>query len=91
MKIIIIAIVLLAASCILNTIILGDLRRDNARIWNDLVDITDALKFLLEEQKENYEKFNISFDSIRTLVEIESKRLKEAAGEGTKKDPEQDN
>lgn len=90
MKIIIIAIVLLAASCILNTIILGDLRRDNARIWNDLVDITDTLKFLLEEQQENYKRFNTSFYSIRTLVEIESKRLKEAAEEGTKKDPEQD-
>lgn len=90
MKIIIIAIVLLAASCILNTIILGDLRRDNARIWNDLVDITDTIKFLLEEQQENYKRFNTSFDSIRTLVEIELKRLKEAAEEGTKKDPEQD-
>lgn len=91
MKIIIIAIVLLAASCILNTIVLGDLRRDNARIWHDLVDITDTIKFLLEEQQENYKRFNTSFDSIRTLVEIESKRLKEAAGEDTKKDPEQDN
>jgi hypothetical protein len=45
-----IAILLVAVSCILNAINIGILRRDNSRIWADLIDITEALNNLAKEK-----------------------------------------
>ena len=45
-----IAVILLALSCIINSINLGILRRDNSRIWADLIDITEALNNLAKEK-----------------------------------------
>ena len=45
-----IAVILLALSCIINSTILGILRRDNSRLWADLIDITEALNNLAKEK-----------------------------------------
>ena len=46
-----IAVILLALSCIINSINLGILRRDNSRLWADLIDITEILDKLTNEKE----------------------------------------
>lgn len=48
-----IAVILLALSCIINSINLGILRREITRIYSDLFDITEALNNLAKEKDEN--------------------------------------
>ena len=48
-----IAVILLALSCIINSINLGILRREITRIYSDLFDITEALNNLAQEKDEN--------------------------------------
>lgn len=45
-----IAIILVAVSCILNSITIAILRRDNSRLWADLIDITEILDKLTNEK-----------------------------------------
>ncbi len=51
-----IAVILLALSCIINSINLGILRREITRIYSDLFDITEALNNLAKEKDENKKK-----------------------------------
>lgn len=48
-----IAVILLAISCIINSINLGRLRREITLIYSDLFDITEALNNLVKEKDEN--------------------------------------